>query len=142
FRETIYWNASVDTGKDGTATVSFPVSDAVTSFRAIAEGVSASGIPGGGHAVIQSKMPLALDARLPVEVTSGDSIKLPVTLTNETQETLEADLTASFGAAFKLAHNPAGKIVLRAGEKKSLFFPLKVVATDGEGNVSLAVRAR
>ncbi len=142
FRETIYWNASVATGKDGTATVTFPVSDAVTSFRATAEGVSASGFAGAGQAVIQSKMPLALDARLPVEVTSGDSIKLPVTLTNETESTLEADLTASFGAAFKLANNPAGKIVLRAGEKKSLFFPLKVVATDGEGNVSLAVKAR
>jgi hypothetical protein len=140
FRETIYWNASVDTNSDGTATVSFPVSDAVTSFRAIAEGVSASGVPGGGEAVIQSKMPLALDARLPVEVTSGDSIKLPVTLTNETDGDLTADLTASFGAAFKLGNNPAGKIQLRAGEKKSLFFPLEVVATDGEGNVSLEVK--
>jgi uncharacterized protein YfaS (alpha-2-macroglobulin family) len=142
FRETIYWNASVDTGSDGTATVSFPVSDAVTSFRATAEGVSSSGVPGGGEAVIQSKMPLALDARLPVEVTSGDSIKLPVTLTNETDGDIDADLTASFGAAFKLANNPAGKIHLKAGEKKSLFFPLEVVATDGEGNVSLAVKAR
>jgi uncharacterized protein YfaS (alpha-2-macroglobulin family) len=98
-------------------------------------------VPGGGDVVIQSKMPLALDARLPVEVTSGDSIKLPVTLTNETDGELTADLTASFGAAFKLGNNPAGKIRLRAGEKKSLFFPLTVVATDGEGNVALEVRA-
>lgn len=142
FRETIYWNGSVDTGADGTATVSFPVSDAVTSFRATAEGVSAGGIAGGGDVVIQSKMPLALDARLPVEVTSGDKIELPVTLTNETDGDIDADLTASFGAAFELASNPAGKIHLRAGEKKSLFFPLEVVATDGEGNVSLAVKAR
>ncbi|HEY5924791.1 MAG TPA: MG2 domain-containing protein [Kofleriaceae bacterium] len=141
FRETIYWNASVDTNSNGTATVSFPVSDAVTSFRATAEGVSASGVPGGGDAIIQSKMPLALDARLPVEVTSGDSIKLPVTLTNETDAEIRADLTASFGAAFKLGDNPAGKIILKAGEKKSLFFPLQVVATDGEGNVALEVRA-
>ncbi|NVB85215.1 MAG: hypothetical protein HOV81_43015 [Kofleriaceae bacterium] len=145
FRETIYWNGSVDTGADGTATVSFPVSDAVTSFRATAEGVSAGGIAGGGDVVIQSKMPLALDARLPVEVTSGDKIKLPVTLTNETDGDIDADLTASFGAAFKLANTglgQAGKIHLRAGEKKSLFFPLEVVATDGEANVMLGVKAR
>lgn len=142
FRETIYWNASVDTGSDGKATVTFPVSDAVTSFRATAEGVSTSGVPGSGQAVIQSKMPLALDARLPIEVTSGDQIKLPITLTNETEGELDADLTASFGAAFKVGTNPTGKLHLRAGEKKSLFVPLTVVATDGEGNVSLAVRAR
>lgn len=142
FRETIYWNANVDTGSDGTATVTFPVSDAVTSFRATAEGVSAGGLPGGGEVVIQSKMPLSLDARLPVEVTSGDKIKLPVSLTNETDEPIEADLTANFGSAFKLADNPAGKIHLKPHERKSLFFPLDVVATTGEANVSLAVSAR
>jgi len=142
FRETIYWNASVDTGSDGVASVSFPVSDAVTSFRASAEGVSAGGLPGAGDVVIQSKMPLALDARLPVEVTSGDQIRLPVTLTNETDSDIEADLTASFGSAFKLAENPTGHIKLRAGEKKSFFFPLSVVATSGEADVSLTVKAR
>jgi alpha-2-macroglobulin-like protein len=142
FRETIYWNAGVETGRDGTATVTFPVSDAVTSFRATAEGVSANGLPGAGSAVIQSKLPLSLDARLPVEVTSGDKIRLPVTLTNETQETIEANLTAAFGSAFKLGDNPTGKIVLRAGEKKSLFFPLEVIATAGDADVSIAVRAR
>ncbi|HSD90963.1 MAG TPA: MG2 domain-containing protein, partial [Kofleriaceae bacterium] len=140
FRETIYWNSSVNTGADGTATVSFPVSDAVTSFRATAEGVSSGGLPGAGDVVIQSKMPLSLDARLPVEVTSGDSIKLPVSLTNETDDDLDADLTASFGSAFKLAQNPAGKIHLKAHEKKSLFFPLDVVATTGDAKVSLGVR--
>jgi alpha-2-macroglobulin-like protein len=142
FRETIYWNASVDTGADGTASVTFPVSDAVTSFRATAEGVSAGGLPGAGDVVIQSKMPLSLDARLPVEVTSGDEIRLPVTLTNETDDAIDADLSATFGSAFKLSSNPSGRIHLRAGEKTSLFFPLKVVATDGEGNVALSVKAR
>jgi uncharacterized protein YfaS (alpha-2-macroglobulin family) len=155
FRETIYWNASVDTGNDGIATVTFPVSDAVTSFRATAEGVSAGGLPGSGELVMQSKMPLSLDARLPVEVTSGDKIKLPVSLTNETDDEIDADLTANFGSAFKLAVDPAGrsesgplhlgpagKIHLKAHEKKSLFFPLDVVATTGEANVSLGVIAR
>ena len=142
FRETIYWNASVATGRDGTATVAFPVSDAVTSFRATAEGVSAGGLPGVGEAVIKSKLPLSLDAKLPVEVTSGDSIKLPVTLTNETDGELDADLTAKFGNAFKLGDKPTGKIHLRAGEKKSFFFPLEVIATAGEADVSIAVKAR
>src|SRR6185503_12212767 len=97
---------------------------------------------GAGDVVIQSKMPLALDARLPVEVTSGDQIRLPVTLTNETDGEIEADLTAAFGSAFKLAENPAGHIKLKAGEKKSMFFPLTVVATSGEADVSLGVKAR
>jgi hypothetical protein len=142
FRETIYWNPSVQTAADGSAEVSFALSDAITSFRATAEGFSAGGLAGGGDAVIASKMPLALDTRLPIEVTSGDEIRLPVTLTNETDAEIEGDLKATFGASFKLQGNsPAGRVKIAAGEKKSFFFPLKVVATDGEGDVDVSLKA-
>jgi alpha-2-macroglobulin-like protein len=143
FRETIYWNANVETSADGNAEVAFVASDAITAFRATAEGVSAGGVPGGGTLTIQSKMPLTLDARLPLEVTSGDEIRLPVTLSNETDGALDAALDARFGAAFQLTANPAtGKIHLGAGEKRSLFFPLKVVATGGDADVGLALTTR
>jgi len=140
FRETIYWNGKVETGADGNAAVSFVASDAITSFRATAEGVSAGGMPGSGTLAIQSKMPLTLDAHLPLEVTSGDEIRLPVTLSNETDGALDADLDARFGAAFQLTRNPVtGKVHLGAGEKRSLFFPLKVVATGGNADVGLTM---
>jgi hypothetical protein len=142
FRETIYWNGDVETASDGTAQVTFPASDAITAFRATAEGVSAGGLPGAGALTIQSKMPLTLDARLPLEVTSGDQIRLPVTLTNETDHALDAELDARFGAAFRLGVDPSltgGKVHLAAGEKKALFFPLEVVATDGDADVALAL---
>ncbi|MGE5180816.1 MAG: MG2 domain-containing protein [Acidobacteriota bacterium] len=141
FRETIYWNPSVQTGSDGTAAVGFFVSDAVTSFRATAEGVSAGGVPGIGETVIQSKMPLSVDAHLPVEVTSGDEIRLPVTVTNETDDAVDATIDARFGAAFQLAGNPEGKLHLAAHDKTSLFYALRVVATDGDADVHLGVRA-
>jgi hypothetical protein len=140
FRETIYWNPALSTGEDGTAEVSFFVSDATTSFRATAEGFSANGAPGGGEAVIASKMPLSLDAHLPEEVTSGDQIRLPITLSDETDGPLDADLSASFGPAFEVKGSPAfGKVHLRAGEKKTLSFPLQVLATPGEGGVQVGL---
>ena len=140
FRETIYWNANVETSATGDAAVSFVASDAITSFRATAEGVSAGGLPGGGALTIQSKMPLTLDAHLPLEVTSGDAIQLPVTLSNETDHGLDADLSARFGAAFQLTSNPiSGRLHLAAGERRSVMFPLKVVATDGSADVELTM---
>lgn len=143
FRETIYWNPTVETNARGDAEVSFVASDAVTSFRATAEGFSAAGLAGGGQVAIQSKLPLTIDAHMPVEVTSGDTIKLPITLANETDEPMEATLAASFGTAFKLANNPAaGPIKLKAKDKQTLVFSLQVVATDGSADVSLDLKAR
>ncbi|HEX3760728.1 MAG TPA: MG2 domain-containing protein [Kofleriaceae bacterium] len=140
FRETIYWNGNVQTSADGDAEVAFVASDAITSFRATAEGVSAGGLAGRGSLTLASKMPMTLDARLPVEVTSGDEIRLPVTLANETDRALDAALDARFGAAFQLAQNPVtGPIHLAAGDKQTLWFPLRVVATGGSGDVDLAL---
>ena len=143
FRETVYWNPTVETNARGDAEVSFVASDAVTSFRATAEGFSATGTPGGGQATFQSKLPLTLDTHLPTEVTSGDSIKLPITVTNETDQAIDATLDAKFGTAFRLAQNPiSGPIHLKAKDKQTLLFSLEVVATDGDANVELALASR
>ncbi|MGE0870717.1 MAG: alpha-2-macroglobulin family protein [Kofleriaceae bacterium] len=143
FRETIYWNPNLETNERGEAEVSFVMSDAVTSFRATAEGFSASGVPGAGELSVQSKLPLTLDAHLPVEVTAGDKIRLPVSLTNETDQPLDATLAAQFGSAFKLSSRTgAGTVKLAAGEKRSVLFDLEVVATSGTADVALALTTR
>jgi hypothetical protein len=140
FRETVFWAPDVRTGADGTAKVTFALSDAVTSFRATAEGLSAGGFPGRGEAVIQSKLPLSLDAHLPLEVSAGDTLSLPVTLTNETDREVAATLDAFFGASFKLGERPqSGDIHLGPGEKKTFFYPLEVVGKEGESEVQIAL---
>ena len=143
FRETVYWNPAVETDGNGVAEVTFVASDAVTSFRASAEGFSAAGAAGAGHVTFQSKLPMTLDARLPTEVTSGDTVRLPITLANETSEAIDATLTTSFGAAFKLTTSPVtGTIKLAANAKQTLFFPLEVVATGGNSDIEIKLTAR
>jgi alpha-2-macroglobulin-like protein len=140
FRETIFWAPDVRTGADGTATVSFPTSDAITSFKVVAEGASLGGLPGRGEALIKSELPLSLDTKLPLEVSAGDKISLPVSLTNKTDAAISATLEARFGAAFKLGTEATQKITLGAGEKKTLMFPLEVISrTGGEGDVAITV---
>ncbi len=142
FRETIYWSHDVRTGKDGTAQVKFVVSDATTSFRAVAEGVSKGGLPGRGDAVVQTKLPVSLDVRMPLEVSQGDQLQLPVTLTNETDRSITASVQAAFGPSFKMGENPfARPITLAAGEKKAFFFPLTVVGNGGEGDAQISMQA-
>jgi len=142
FRETIEWVPSVKTGKDGTAKVSFYLSDAITGFRAIAEGVSGGGLPGHGEAVIQSKLPVSLSVKMPLEVSAGDRIELPVTLENETTETREIHVASSFGAAFKVEGDVPEVLSLKGGERRSFHPVLRVVgngkqATDGAVSIAM-----
>ncbi len=142
FRETIYWNPTVITDARGQAEVSFPTSDAITAFRVTAEGFAADGTPGAGAVALTSKRPLTLDAQLAVAVTAGDRIELPITVANQTEQALDAELIAGFGPAFRVGAAPPTKVRLRPGAKHTVIVPLEVVATDGNAPVALAVRGR
>ena len=138
FRDTVYWNPDIRTGPDGEATVEFPLSDAITSFRAIGEGVGA-GMPGRGQAVFRSHRPFGMTAKLPLEVSADDRVEIPVTLMNERDEPTEGGLTASFGELLSLNDEQSAESTfsLKSGQRKSRYFTLDVTGTRGESKVQL-----
>jgi uncharacterized protein YfaS (alpha-2-macroglobulin family) len=145
FRETIFWSPAVRTGADGRATIAFPTSDAVTSFRITAEGLAA-GVPGHAEATIASRLPLALAANLPVEVTTGDRIALPVTITNNTGAAVDASITATLGASITVATlGPTDRSLrIPARAARTVTYQLAVTGLDGAngaGDLELAVTA-
>lgn len=142
FRETIHWVPRVKTGRDGNVTVTFWLSDAVTSFRVFTEGRGA-GLLGRDETVLKSSLPFSLSAKLPVEVSAGDRIDLPVTLTNEGADPLDVMLEASFGPLLKLQQETrrAGN-TLGAGARDSLFYPLLVEARAGKTPIALKANAQ
>jgi uncharacterized protein YfaS (alpha-2-macroglobulin family) len=103
FAETLYWNAGVKTDpKTGTGTVSFSTSDAVTSFRVCADAFTGDGSLGAASTSIQSVQPFYVEAKMPFEVTQGDTLKLPLTLINATNSPLErGTLTPNLPAGFQ-----------------------------------------
>lgn len=127
FRETIFWKPSLQTDNQGRAQVSFFLSDAVTSFRASAEGIGA-GKAGRGDAVVGSKLPVSLAAKLPLEVTLGDRIELPVVLTNATFRGVDAAVSAKLGAAFAMKDSSASRVHLDAQQSKTVYYDLSVAA--------------
>lgn len=142
FRETIHWAPIVRTDKNGQAHVEFHVSDAVTSFRVTVEGVSRGGTLGRNETLVQSKLPISLAAKIPLEVSRGDRIRLPITLTNETTRTFTARMDAVFGPAFKVVGTVPATLSMAGGQRKSLLYTLDVVG-DGrdssDGRVALSV---
>jgi len=141
FRETIYWNPTVKTDASGKASVSFYLSDAVTSFRVTSEGFG-GGLAGRDETVLKSKLPFFMDVKLPLEVSAGDHIDLPLTVKNETGRALKVALTSSFGPQVKLLEQPApGALDLASASGRTLTYPLDVVATLGETEIAFAAAA-
>lgn len=141
FRETIHWAPEVRTGADGTATVTFNLSDAVTSFRVFAEGAG-GGLIGRHEEVIQSSLPFSMAIKLPLEVSQGDVIELPLTLTNERDTALPLSLASDFGDLLKLQKPVAlAEPQLAAKARQSLYFPIDVTGVSGESAVKVSANA-
>ena len=88
FAETLYWSAATRTDEKGEAVVRFGTSDSVTSFRVAANGYTAAGALGTASAKLESVRPFYAEPKLPLEVTEGDVVRLPVALVNGTREPL------------------------------------------------------
>lgn len=141
YRETVLWAPSVKTDARGRAKLKFVLSDAVTSFRVVSEGVG-GGAAGRDETVFKSALPFSLSAKLPLEVSAGDRPLIPVTLSNEGEGALDVTLDSSFGALIKASGAPAQAGALAAGQRKSLFLPLDVTGTRGQSEVRLSARAK
>lgn len=141
FRETLHWVPSVTTGKSGRVTVTFYLSDAVTSFRAVVEGTG-DGALGRAEQVVKSSLPFSLDVKLPLEVSAGDQILAPLTLSNERDKALGVELTASFGDLVTIdrpATLTGGQ--LAASQRQSLFYGLTVGSKPGHSAVKISAAA-
>jgi TonB-dependent SusC/RagA subfamily outer membrane receptor len=93
FRTTVYWNPSVVTDEKGEATVSFYNTDAVSSFRITAEGISGRGLLGRKEETYFTQLPFSLDAKLPEFIGYEDTLKIQVRIKNTTPKTLNGELT-------------------------------------------------
>ena len=125
FAETLYWAAAVKTDATGEATVKFGTSDAVTSFRASAGGYTAKGVLGSAETTLESAKPFYVEAKLPLEVTEGDLVRLPVAFVNGTREPLsQVSLKLDTKADLRF-QAPAG-LALKADERARRIIDLTV----------------
>lgn len=137
FTETLYWNAGIKTDpKTGEASVAFALSDAVTSFKILADAFDASGTLGEATANVESVEPFYLEPKLPLEVTTNDVIQLPVGLVNSTTGPL-SNGSLKFNAKGFASLEPY-HFQLSADSRVRVLLPLTVGNTPGETDVLLS----
>ncbi len=90
FTETLYWNAGVHTDlRTGKAQLNFDLSDSVTTFRVMADAFCRNGALGSNDLLINSVEAFYIEPKMPLMVTAGDVIELPVALVNASSEDIE-----------------------------------------------------
>ncbi|SMC96420.1 TonB-dependent receptor plug domain-containing protein [Chryseobacterium sp. YR221] len=87
YREALYWNPVVETDKNGKAKVEFYNSDANSTFRIMAEGISATGLLGRDESTYAAQSIISIDAKIPQYLTRTDMMTIPVIIKNNSPET-------------------------------------------------------
>ncbi len=136
--ETVYWHAGVTTSPSGEAQVAFDLGDAVTTFRARAEAFSDVGALGHGDALLEASRPFSVEPTLPLEVTSGDVVEVPIVVTNSTAT--HADVNVSLGTTSGLLAVGA-PIPLAIGEGRRERVRIALTVMKGRGVFPVTVRA-
>jgi len=96
FTETVYWNAGIRTSEtDGQAVIEFGLPDSVTSFRVSADAFTSGGELGAGTQAIEVVEPFYMEPKLPLEVTSGDVVELPIGIVNASDQKVQAKVTVT-----------------------------------------------
>lgn len=143
FAETLFWNAGLKTDpKTGEATIAFGLNDSVTTFRVFADGFTDDGAIGAADAGVESVQPFYTEAKLPLEVTEGDQVLVPVSLVNATESSLTAaNLNIDLKGDFKLADLQKSGADIGAGGRVRWIQPVDVGSGNGEKDFVLTASA-
>ncbi|MCB0837594.1 MAG: TonB-dependent receptor plug domain-containing protein, partial [Bacteroidetes bacterium] len=145
FRTTVYWNPAVKIDNTGEGKISFFNSDATTAFRIIAEGMNNEAVLGRAEKTYSVQMPFSLNSKIPAVLTSGDKFLLPVTLTNNTDQPINGNI--SFTLPENLIHSSSRKniysepVELTANQSTTLYYETLVLDKPGEGELVMRFRS-
>lgn len=139
FPETLLWRPEVITNEQGEATLDIELADSITTWRLAASAVTADGRLGGLQDGIRVFQPFFVDLNLPVALTRGDEVAVPVVVYNYLSKPQTVELTWTDAPWFERLEEGNKKLELAAGEVRSTSFRLRVRQV---GNHVLQVMAR
>ena len=137
FRETIYWNPVVQTNEAGKAEFEFYNSDAITSFKITAEGIGFNGLVGMQHHMYATNKTLNVDFKSPNYMALNDTVILPITMTNESKNSITANLELVLPEHIKLVDDFDSRVVIQANT--SIIKNIKVMPVKKADNITIQV---
>ena len=126
FPETLYTNPSLITDGQGRATIHVPMADSITTWRVTSLASTTRGALGSSTAPIRVFQDFFVDLDLPVSLTEGDVVSVPVAVYNYLPKAQTVSLELRQDPWFALDNDNAVKqIEVKAGEVTSVSFRVK-----------------
>jgi uncharacterized protein YfaS (alpha-2-macroglobulin family) len=140
FPETLYTNAALITDGQGRASIHVPMADSITTWRVTSLASTTRGLLGSSTAPIRVFQDFFVDLDLPVSITEGDIVSVPVAVYNYLPGAQRVSLDLRQDPWFALDNDNASKQVqVGAGEVTVAYFRVKA-AKIGEQQLQVTAR--
>jgi len=111
FPEALYINPEIITDKDGLASISIPVADSITTWRMATLASTVQGALGSSTSSLKVFQDFFVDLDLPVTLTQGDRVSIPVAVYNYSGARGDVDLRLHEDDWYSLVDDNSDKAV-------------------------------
>jgi hypothetical protein len=140
FPEALYINPEIITDRDGRATISIPLADSITTWRMAMVASTMHGALGSGSSSVKVFQDFFADLDLPVTLTEGDRVSIPVGVYNYSGGRGDVSLKLEKDDWFSLVEDvPEKSLEVEAGRVGSSQFSIEANRI-GKFKLTLAAR--
>jgi hypothetical protein len=133
FPETLYWAPEVVTDQGGSVTLQIPLADSITTWRLTALASTQDGRLGYTTQGVRVFQDFFVDIDLPVALTAGDEIAVPVGVYNYLPEAQQVRLVVQEEPWFTLQDQGVQTLTIASNDVAVVYFPLRVVQFGRQG---------
>jgi len=133
FPETLYWAPDVQTDEDGRATLEIPMADSITTWRLTALASSQDGRLGLVNHGLRVFQDFFVDVDLPISLTEGDEISIPVGVFNYLPEEQQVRLEVEREDWFELLGSGEETLTIGSNDIEVVYFPIRVTDFGRQG---------
>lgn len=125
FPETMLWLPDGQTDADGNLTIDIPIADSITTWRMTALASTQDGRLGSGTGALRVFQEFFIDLDLPLALTVGDEVSIPVGVFNYLPTAQEVELTLQQESWFELQDDAQKTITVEPNEITVVYFRIK-----------------
>jgi uncharacterized protein YfaS (alpha-2-macroglobulin family) len=142
FPETMYWQPEAVTDAAGKFTLEIPMADSITTWRLTALASSQDGRLGATTYGLRVFQDFFIDLDLPLGLTQGDEISVPVGVFNYMPEEQTVELILEEADWFELQDDSTKQIQIAGNDIKVVYFRVKAIAFGDQDLMVTAIGSR